>query len=262
MDLGLQGKTALVLASSKGLGKAIALKFAEEGANIMLASRSEDSLKLTAEEIKSQTNVHVHYQVCDMTDVDSIQKVVLETARTYGSIDILVNNAGGPPAGNFDDLNDEVWQKAFELNLLSFIRAIREVLPYMRKQGGGRILNIASSSFKEPIEGLILSNTFRTGIVGLSKSLAIELGKDKILINTLGPGRIATDRLLNLNNDLAVNSGLDPKELHAESEKEIPLGRFGKPEEFANMAVYLCSQANSYVTGQAFLVDGGLVKSL
>lgn len=262
LDLGLKGKTALVLASSKGLGKAIALKFAEEGANVMLASRSADALKKTAAEIKEKTGRYAYYSICDLTNYDSIKETVQATVNTYGSVDILINNAGGPPAGSFDDFDDMAWRTAFELNLLSYVRAIREVLPHMRKQGGGRIVNIASSSFKQPIEGLILSNTFRTGIAGLAKSLATELGKDKILINTLGPGRIGTDRLIELDQVIASKKGISPEQVRASFADIIPLERYGLPEEFANIAVFLCSQANSYVTGQALLVDGGMVKAL
>ncbi|WP_458414375.1 SDR family oxidoreductase [Schinkia sp. CFF1] len=262
MDLGLKGKTALVMASSKGLGKAIATKLAEEGANVMLASRSEDALQKAVEEIKEKTNGNADFVVCDITDPASIKATVQKCVDAFGPIDILVNNAGGPPAGGFGNFDDDAWQKAFELNLLSYIRTIREVLPHMRKQGGGRILNIASSSFKEPIDGLILSNTFRNGIAGLAKSLATELGKDKILVNTLGPGRIGTDRLKELDSIGADRQGVTVEEIRASKELTIPLGRYGLPEEFANIAVFLCSQANSYVTGQAFLVDGGMVRAL
>lgn len=262
MDLGLNGKTALVLASSKGLGKAIALKFAEEGANVMLVSRNEEALMKAAGEIKEKTNGNVAFKVCDITNAQTIKETVQAAVDTFGTVDILINNAGGPPAGSFDDFDDEVWQKAFELNLLSYIRTIREVLPHMRKQGDGRILNIASSSIKQPIDGLILSNTFRTGIAGLSKSLASELGKDRILINTLGPGRIGTDRLNELDSVIAGKKGVTTEEVRSSFAGIIPLGRYGTPKEFANMAVFLCSQANTYVTGQAFLVDGGMVKAL
>lgn len=262
MDLGLQGKTALVLASSKGLGKATSLKFAEEGANVMLVSRNEALLAQTANEIQEKTNGNISFKVCDITNAQSIKATVQATVDTFGSVDILVNNAGGPPAGSFADFDDDAWQKSFELNLLSYIRTIREVLPHMRKQGGGRILNIASSSIKQPIDGLILSNTFRNGIAGLAKSLASELGKDNILVNTLGPGRIGTDRLNELDSVIAGKKGVTPDDVKASFAGMIPLGRYGTPEEFANMAVFLCSEANTYVTGQAFLVDGGMVKAL
>lgn len=262
MDLKLQGKTALVLASSKGLGKAIAMKFAEEGANVMITSRHEADLKEAATEIRQKTDANVRYKVCDITDGEQIKSLVMATVDYFSTIDILVNNAGGPPAGTFDDFDDEAWFAAFELTLLSIVRAVRAVLPYMRKQQSGHILNIASSSFKQPIDHLTLSNTFRTGIVGLAKSLSQELAEDGILINTVGPGRIATDRLLELNDSLATRKGLEPLDVRRQSEQMIPLGRFGTPEEFANIAVFLCSAANTYITGQSLLVDGGLIKAI
>lgn len=262
MDLGLKEKTALVLASSKGLGKATAMKFAEEGANVMIASRNEAELATTAKEISDATDVTVDYKVCNVMDGEQIVDLVYETATRFRTIDILVNNAGGPPAGTFDDFSDQEWTNAFELNLLSIIRTIRAVLPYMRKQKDGRIVNIASSSFKQPLDNLILSNTFRTAIMGLSKSLSQELAKDNILINTVGPGRIATDRLTELDGKVADMKGVSPKKVQEELEALIPLGRYGTPEEFANILVFLCSQANTYVTGQALLVDGGLIKAM
>lgn len=262
MDLGLKNKTALVLASSKGLGKATAMKLAEEGANVMIASRSESELQKTAQEIREKTNANVHYKVCNVMDNEQIIELVHETVAKFKTIDILVNNTGGPPAGNFDDFSDKDWMNAFELTLLSVIRTIRAVLPYMRKQKSGRIVNIASSSFKQPLDNLTLSNTFRTGIMGLSKSLSQELAKDNILINTVGPGKIATDRVKELDRLRAERERLPIEEVVARSEAQIPLGRYGTPEEFANVVAFLCSEANTYVTGQAILVDGGLIKAM
>lgn len=262
MDLGLKNKTALVLASSKGLGKATAMKLAEEGANVMIASRSESELQKTAQEIREKTNANVHYKVCNVMDNEQIIELVHETVAKFKTIDILVNNTGGPPAGNFDDFSDKDWMNAFELTLLSVIRTIRAVLPYMRKQKSGRIVNIASSSFKQPLDNLTLSNTFRTGIMGLSKSLSQELAKDNILINTVGPGKIATDRVKELDRLRAERERLPIEEVVARSEAQIPLGRYGTPEEFANVVAFLCSEANTYVTGQAILVDGGFIKAM
>ena len=169
---------------------------------------------------------------------------------------------GGPPPGAFDQFDDEAWQKAFELNLLSFIRAIREVLPYMRKQKRGHIINFASSSVKQTIDNLLLSNTFRAGIVGLAKSLSQELATDNILINTIGPGKIGTSRVQQLDEAAAERKGITYEELRKQNESVIPMGRYGKPEEFAKLAVFLCSEANTYITGQTVLVDGGMVKAL
>jgi 3-oxoacyl-[acyl-carrier protein] reductase len=262
VDLGLKGKSVLVIASSKGLGRACAELYSAEGANVMLTGREEETLKRTAAEIKEQTGNEVRYSVCDITKKEDIGNAVAETAAAYGTVDVLVNNAGGPPAGNFDAFSDEDWVYGFELTLLSLVRAVREVLPYMRKSGTGRIVNIASSSFKQPIDGLILSNTYRTAIVGLAKSLSQELGSEGILINTVGPGRIGTDRIKELDSFLADKKGVSGEAIEQEFQSMIPIGRYGTPEEFARTILYLGSPANTYVTGQAVLVDGGLVKAL
>ncbi|KMY46413.1 3-oxoacyl-ACP reductase [Bacillus sp. FJAT-27916] len=261
MELGLKGKNALVVASSQGLGKAIAIKLAEEGANVMVTSRSADKLKTVVEELKKVNPAGNYYwHEADITQADDIDRLVKATADKLGTIDILLNNAGGPPAGGFMDLSDEDWQKGFELNLLSYIRMIRAVLPNMKN--GGRILNMASISVKEPIQGLLLSNTFRLGIVGLTKTLAAEFAERDILINTIAPGVIATDRIDYLDQVTAEKQGLTVEEVKERAEKQIPLGRYGKPEEFANYAVFLLSSVNSYVTGQVYLIDGGKAKGI
>ncbi|GAK08236.1 SDR family oxidoreductase [Geomicrobium sp. JCM 19038] len=263
MDLNLTNKTVIVMAASQGLGKATALEFAKEGANVVISSRNEEELQRAVDHIhEAAPSASVMYKVCDITKGDDIKNLVQSAADQYGTVDVLINNAGGPPAGGFDKFSDEEWQRAFELNLLSFVRAIREVLPHMRKQGGGHILNFASSSIKQTLDNLLLSNTFRAGIVGLAKSLSQELAEDNILINTLGPGRIATGRVESLDKIKADKVGLSYDQVKENSEKSIPMGRYGQPEEFAKQAVFLCSGANTYVTGQSLLVDGGLVKAL
>ncbi|KZR57217.1 SDR family oxidoreductase [Pseudobacillus badius] len=261
MDGSFRGKTALVLASSQGLGKAIAAKLSEGGANVMLASRSGEKLEEVKQQLQKGSAGQIEYTVCDMTKPEDIQALVQKTAEIFGSIHILVNNSGGPPAGSFEDMADEQWQQAFELNLLSYIRAIRAALPYLKKQGG-KIINIASSSIKEPIAGLILSNTFRTGIVGLSKALAEELAAYGILVNTVAPGRIETDRLKYLDEINAEKQGVSVEQLNEQIKKKIPLGRYGRPEEFANVVAFLASDANTYMTGSSFLVDGGMIRSI
>ncbi|MBM6613303.1 SDR family oxidoreductase [Desemzia sp. RIT804] len=261
MDLELTNKVALVVASSKGLGKAIAKELAKEGANVMLTSRNEETLQHTKEEIQSGDTGKVAYFPADITNPDDIKALVQETKTQFGKIDILINNAGGPPSGKFTDFQDEEWENAFQLNLLSYIRLIREVLPDL-KERGGKILNVASSSIKAVLPDLILSNTFRNGINGLSKSLAVELAPYNIMVNTIGPGRIATDRIQSLDQKKAEAQGVSIEEVTAQSEKEIPIGRYGEPKEFAKTAVFLVSGANTYVTGQSILVDGGLVKAI
>jgi 3-oxoacyl-[acyl-carrier protein] reductase len=260
MELNLKGKTALVAASSQGLGKAIAEGLLKEGANVMLSSRDEAKL----EEVKSELQKlggEVEFIRADVTSADDIRNMVKAAADRFGGVDILVNNAGGPPSGSFESLSDEEWVNSFELNLLSYVRIIREALPHLKKNGG-KIINIASSSIKEPIPGLVLSNTFRTGIVGLSKTLAQEFAPYGILVNTLAPGRIDTDRVRHLDQVNGEKAGVSAGEMKEKSQKSIPLNRYGTPEEFAKVAVFLASEANTYMTGSSFLVDGGMVKSI
>ncbi|WP_173916865.1 SDR family oxidoreductase [Halobacillus sp. Marseille-Q1614] len=263
MDLHLKGKSVIVTAASKGLGKASALEFAKEGAHVLISSRNEEDLKITKEEIiEISGNENVKYAVCDVTSADQIKEMAARALEWNGKIDVLINNAGGPPAGDFNDFADADWQYAFELNLLSFIRTIREVLPSMRKQQSGRIINIASSSIKQPIDHLILSNTFRAGVAGLAKSLSQELAPDNILINTVGPGRIATGRVASLDEGNASRQGRSVEEVRKENEQALPIKRYGEPEEFAKSIVFLASEGNTYMTGQSLLIDGGLVKAL
>jgi 3-oxoacyl-[acyl-carrier protein] reductase len=261
MDLGLKDKAVLVMASSTGLGKAAALEFSKEGAKVMLFSHDEAKLKLAQEEIKAETGKEPAYTVGDITVYEDIKKVVQATVGVFGSVYALVNNSGGPPAGSFDSFADEDWQKAYELNLLAYIRTIREVLPHMRKAGEGRIVNYTSSSVKQVLDNLILSNTFRMGVMGLTKTLSQELGKDNILINVMGPGRIGTDRIKYLDSVRAKKADTSVEDIYKNAIKTIPLGRYGEPEEYAKLTVFLCSAANTYITGQTTLVDGGLTKT-
>jgi 3-oxoacyl-[acyl-carrier protein] reductase len=261
MDLNLQGKIALVIASSQGLGKAIAKELVKEGASVMITSRDEDKLQKVQDELALLENGQIAFHRTDITNLDDIQSLIQATHERFGKIDILVNNAGGPSGGTFENITDEGWQASFELNLLSYIRIIREVLPDL-KQAGGRIVNIASSSIKRPIPGLILSNTFRMGIVGLAKSLAEELAPYNILVNTVAPGRIATDRVDYLDQLKANRLGINKEDVVREAKSVIPLNRYGTPEEFAKVVTFLVSDACTYVTGTSLLVDGGMVKSI
>lgn len=263
IDYELTDKTVLVTASSKGLGFATAKLFAAEGANVMISSRSETALYEAVARIIHETgNERVAFCQADVSEPDDVARLFDETQRIFTGVDILINNAGGPPQGNFDTTSDDLWLGAFQLTLMSVIRATRHALPYMRAKKWGRIVNFASSSIKQPLDNLILSNTYRAGLVGLGKSLATELAPDHILVNTLGPGRIATDRVATIDATRAHSLGVDVEEVERESKRQIPLGRYGSPDEFAAMAVFLGSPANGYVTGQAIVVDGGLVKSL
>ncbi len=261
MNLGLEGKPVLVMAASDGLGKAAALAFAREGARVTLFARSEDRLRQAQADIAAATGHTAEILPGDITVADDVQNAVAATARRFGSVFALVNNSGGPPAGGFDAFADDAWQKAFELTLLGFIRSIRAVLPLMRAAGGGRIVNFTSSSTRQAIDNLILSNTFRMGVVGLTKTLARELGRDNILINVVGPGKMETARLRSIEAVRAEKLGLSLEDLQQKSAAEIPLGRYGRPEELARLAVFLCSAANTYITGQTVLADGGLVQA-
>ncbi|KYG96964.1 SDR family oxidoreductase [Paenibacillus jamilae] len=262
MDLGLTGKIVFVAGSSKGLGKASARELAREGANVVISGRNEAELQRTQAELLETASGRVEYVVCDVTKPEHISQAIRRTADLFGTVDILVNNAGGPPAGTFDDFTDEVWIQAFEQNLLSHIRLIREVLPYMKKQQNGRILNIASSSVKQPIPGLIISNTLRTGVAGLAKTLSLELAPHNILVHTVAPGRIATDRVRSLDEHRAEKTQQTTDQVRKQAEEGIPLGRYGEPEEFGKVVAFLASSASSYLTGSTILVDGGMIKSL
>ncbi|MBI2562670.1 MAG: SDR family oxidoreductase [candidate division NC10 bacterium] len=262
MDLGLKGKVAIVAASSKGMGKATAMALAAEGSRVTVLARDEAQLRRAAEEIRGRHGVEVLAVPADVTHADDVKRVVRETVERWGTVHVLVNNAGGPPGGVFDDMDDAKWQSAYELNLLSTIRLVREVLPHMRKAGGGVIINLQSTSVKVPLDNLILSNTIRSGVIGLAKSLSLALAKDGIRVNNVLPGAIMTDRLRQMVGLRAQKLGKTFEELQRAREAEIPLGRIGEPEDVANMIVFLASDRARYVTGVTVQVDGGLVRSM
>jgi 3-oxoacyl-[acyl-carrier protein] reductase len=262
MDLLLNNKSVLVTASSKGLGRATALEYAREGARVTIASRNLEHLEEAYEVIKQETGQSVNRVQLDVTNPADIAAAVSSAAAAGGGLDVLVTNAGGPPGGSFEDFDDAAWSAAFQSNLMSVIRLTREALPYLRSGQGGRIVNLSSISIKQPIQDLILSNVFRAGVYALTKSLATEFGKDHILVNTVAPGRISTDRIKQLDERVAQAKQLSPEEVESQFLTQIPLGRYGTPEEFARAVVFLGSFANTYVTGQALLVDGGMIKSL
>jgi 3-oxoacyl-[acyl-carrier protein] reductase len=261
MNLALEDKPVLVMASGSGIGFGVALEFAREKAKVMLFDISEENLKEAQAKILDLTQNQVEYTVGDMTKRQDIETVIKRTNDTFGSIFALFNNTGGPPAGRFEQFDDQAWVNAFELTLLGYVRSIREVLPIMRKAGIGRIVNNTSSSIKRVIDNLILSNAFRTGIMGMTKTLCRELGPDNILINVIGPGKIGTERVNHLDSINADKEGVSLEEFQMKNAKTIPLGRYGSPEEIAKLVVFLCSEANTYITGQSILVDGGMVKA-
>jgi 3-oxoacyl-[acyl-carrier protein] reductase len=258
MDLGLKGKTALVTAASKGMGRACAMAFAAEGARVVMCARTERDVQAAAEDIRRRTAGEVLAVAADVTRAEDVQAVVRAARGAFGAVDILVANCGGPPRGGLDEVTDEQWYGALEVSLLSVVRLIREVVPDMRRRRWGRILTIQSVSVKQPVEGLLLSNAVRPGVFGLVKTLVPDLGRDNITINVVCPGRILTDRYLSG----ARQAGLPVEEYVARGAREVPLGRIGTPEEFADVLVFLASERASYVTGVALQVDGGLVRGL
>ena len=262
MDLGIKGAPALVAAASKGIGRAVAEGLAREGARVAFFARSAPDVQHTAQEIRAATGAEVLPLAGDVTVAGDVERIAGETVARLGGLRILVTNAGGPPLGVFEEIDDGKWQAAFELNLLSVVRLIRAAVPHMRAAGGGRIVNIQSTSVKQPIDGLILSNAIRTGAVGLAKTLATELGKDRITVNTVCPGRIDTQRVRNLFAHRARSRGVTAEQALAAEEALIPLGRLGTPDEVAAMVIFLCSEPARYVTGVTMQVDGGLVRGL
>ncbi len=262
MDLGLTDKIAVVGASSKGLGKAIALGLAQEGAKVTICARNKDTLETTAQEIRSQTATEVLAIPTDVSKPDQIESLINKAISHFGGIDILVNNAGGPRAGRFDDLSAEDYLSAVHLNLMSTINLCRAVVPTMRTRGSGRIINLTSVSVKQPVDGLMLSNMARTGVIGFAKTLATELASDKILVNNVCPGIIFTDRIKQLATVRAEEAGITFDAALEKMTADIPLGRIGDPEEFANLVVFLASERASYITGATIQADGGMVRSL
>jgi len=262
MDLGLKGRTALVLAASRGLGKAAALCLSQEGAMVAVASRSEEAASAAARSMEQISGSRTLAVKADVTRPEDIRQAVARTVAEFGRLDTLVINAGGPPAGLFTELDDAAWQQAFELNLMSAVRSIREALPHLKKSDAPRVVAITSTSVRQPISGLILSNSVRAGVVGLIKTLSFELAPDGVLLNCVAPGRIDTDRVRELDEGRAQRAGRPASEIRSENAQQIPLGRYGDPAEFGRAVCFLGSPANSYITGTTAYVDGGSTRSV
>lgn len=263
MDFGLKGKVALCMASAAGLGKGIATELAREGAKVMLCTAEpfKDQLLTAQTDIEKETGNRPEIFVCDVNKAEDIQELVDHTVATLGDIYALVNMCPGPKPGPFDSFDDTAWEGAFNMCLLSYVRTIRACLPSMRRLGGGRIVNSTSSSVKDCLDNLILSNTMRMGVVGMSKTLSSELGKDNILINVIGPGRIGTARITSLNTMRAEKAGISVEDYEKEDLKSFPMGRYGTVDEYGRLAAFLCSEANTYISGQTILLDGGMTRA-
>jgi len=262
MDLQVAGKVYMVAASSKGLGFGIARELAKNGATVCIASRTESEVKKVALDLQNETGSVIHSSVFDASNKDSIKNWITNVEKAFERIDGLVVNAGGPPPGNFDDFSDEDWEVAFNLTLMSAVRLIRGVLPDMRKRKAGSVLTITSLSVKEPIDRLLLSNVFRSGVASLVKSLSNELASEGIRVNNLMPGRIVTDRLKALDESNAKKAGTSITEIEQNVQKQIPLGRYGTIDEFGKAGSFLLSPAASYITGVSLAVDGGMLKTV
>jgi 3-oxoacyl-[acyl-carrier protein] reductase len=263
MDYQLAGTVALVNAASRGIGRGVAEALAAEGASLVISSRDEAAISRTAGEIAAATGAEVLGVAADVSTPGAAGQLVAAAVERFGRLDILVNNSGGPPGGTFADFEDAAWQHAFDLLLLNVVRMVRAALPPLRASGRGRIINIASTSVKEPIAGLILSNSLRPAVAGLAKTLADELAPDQITVHNVLPGRILTDRLRERLIEPARQAGVAVDDLaRAQLAHDIPLGRIGEPADLGALVAFLCSGAAAYLTGQTVAVDGGRLRAI
>jgi 3-oxoacyl-[acyl-carrier protein] reductase len=262
MDLGLKDRVAIVAASSQGLGKAVAMGLAREGAKLALCARSEAAIEATAQEIRNATGAEVLARALDVTDYSRVKTFTAEVVEHFGRLDICVANAGGPPSKTFAETSVEDWKSAADLNLMSTIYLAKETLPVMQERRWGRFIAITSMTVKQPVDGLILSNAVRAGVSGLVKSLSNEYGPYNVLVNNVCPGYTATARLLSLAERVSEREGVTADEVAKRWSGQTPLRRLGQPEEFADMVVFLASERASYITGVSIGVDGGIVKGL
>lgn len=261
MDLGLKDKRALVIGASRGLAFAAALTLAREGCRVAVNSRDAEKIKAAAEQISKETGTQAIGVAGDVAEVGVADKIVEQTVQALGGLDILITNAGGPPAGAFESFDEATWQKAVDLSFMSHVRLIRAALPHLRKSSAPSVLTITSYVVKQPMPDLVLSNSVRAATVGLTKSLALDLGKDGIRFNTIMPGWTMTERVRDLMAFRAKNNHTTVEEELEKTTTEIPIGRMGEPQEFANAAVFLVSPAASFIHGVALPVDGGIIKA-
>jgi 3-oxoacyl-[acyl-carrier protein] reductase len=261
MDLGLRGRVAIVAAGSKGLGRAVADELAAEGASVVICARGREDLQTTCESIQHHGG-RVHGVVADVSKVDDVERVVAEGQAVFGPIDILVTNSGGPRAGRFETLTPADWDAATRILLTSAVTFAKAVVPGMRARRWGRILNITSIAAKQPVDGLMLSNSLRSAVIAFGRTLANEVAADGVTVNNLLPGYTRTERVVELSEMMATAEGGSPSAVVGRWEAEIPMRRIGEPREFAALAVFLASDRASYITGQSIAVDGGWIKGL
>ncbi len=262
MDLGLKGKTSIVAAASTGLGRAVAAEMAREGADVAICARTAPRLEQTAKDIGAASGREIFWQALDVTDPTAVKSFVEAVEDRFGHVDICVTNAGGPPSKQFLDISLEEWRAAVQLTLLSAVYFAREVLPRMQARRWGRLITITSVSVKQPIDGLILSNSLRAAVTGMARTLANEFGQYGITVNNVCPGYTLTDRLEELAEKRGRAEEISLEEVYKRMSAEVPLRRLGQPEEFAAMVAFLASERASYINGTTIAVDGGLVKSL
>lgn len=262
MDLGLRGKVALVAAASRGLGRAVAEELAAEGASLVMCARTEKALQEAAVAIRASSHSNVEAVTADVSNPEDVKRLVQAALDKFGRVDILVTNAGGPPSGNFESLGPDKWDDAVRLTLLSTVNLCRAVLPGMKERRWGRIINITSITVKQPVDGLMLSNSLRAGVTGFARTLANEVARDGITVNNILPGYTRTQRVEELARATAEREKITVADAMKRSEGEIPMRRLGEPREFAALAAFLASERASYITGTSIQVDGGWIKSL
>jgi 3-oxoacyl-[acyl-carrier protein] reductase len=262
MDLGLKGRVALVAASSKGLGRAVAEGLAAEGANLVMCSRDAAAIEAASTAIARQTGVNAIAVAANLSEEPGVQQVLDAANAAFGRVDILVTNTGGPPPGPFESHSIEAWRAATRQNLESVVLLAQGVLPGMKERRWGRIVNVTSIAVKQPVESLILSNSIRAAVTGFARTLANEAAPFNVTVNNVMPGYTLTERLDQLAAHNAEKRGVSRDEAKSVWEKEIPMGRLGRPDEFAAMCVFLASERASYITGQSVAVDGGWIRSI
>ena len=260
MDLGLKDKRAFIAGSSRGLGYTTALTLAREGCKVVLNSRDEEKVKAAAEKINNETGTPAYGIAGNVGEASAADTLIKSAVEALGGLDILITNAGGPPSGSFEVFDEETWQKAVDTSFMSHVRLIRAALPYLRKSSTPSVLTMTSYTVKQPAPFLVLSNSVRAATVGLTKSLALELGKENIRFNSILPGWTETERIADLMAFRAQNNHTTLEEETSKQTADIPLGRMGQPQEFANAAVFLVSPAASFIHGVALAVDGGIIK--